>query len=72
MQSKSSLTQNLGKRLKSIRESKNLSQEALAQKAGVYRTYIGHIEVGKYTPSVYTLYKICRALSIDSSELLSF
>lgn len=72
MLSKTSLAETIGKRVKQIRESKEVSQEDLAHKAGLYRTYIGHIEVGRYMPSAYTLYKIAKALNIKSSDLLPF
>lgn len=72
MLSKTSLAQIIGKRLKEIRESKEVSQEELAHKAGLYRTYIGHIEVGRYMPSAFTVYKIAKALNVKSSDILPF
>lgn len=72
MLSKTGLSQIIGKRVKESREKHKASQEELAARAGLYRTYIGHIEVGRYMPSAYTLYKIAKALSVKSSELLPF
>ena len=46
-----------------------LSQEELTHRVGLYRIYIGHIEVGRYTPSVYTIYKISKSLRLKSSDL---
>ncbi len=72
MLSKEKLAQAIGKKLKTARENVDMSQEDLAYRAGFYRTYIGHIEVGRYMPSAYTLYKIAKALNISSDELLPF
>ncbi|EKE06451.1 MAG: transcriptional regulator, XRE family [uncultured bacterium] len=72
MLSKDKLGQAIGKKLKIARENADLSQEDLAYRAGFYRTYIGHIEVGRYMPSAFTLYKIAKALKISSSDLLPF
>lgn len=72
MVGKKSLAQKIGENLKHLRERQDLSQEALADKAGLYRTYIGHIEVGRYMPSAYTIYKITKALDVKSSEILPF
>ena len=60
----------LGKRLREVRQSKNLSQEELANRAGYYRTYIGHIETATYSPSVHTMWRLAKALDMDLGELL--
>ena len=60
----------LGKAIRQMREQKNLSQEQLADKAGYYRTYIGHIETATYSPSTYTLWRIAQALGVDMAEIL--
>ena len=72
MISKKWLSQKIGENLKKAREKEGLSQEALADKAGLYRTYVGHIEVGRYMPSAYTIYRLSKALGIKSSEILPF
>jgi len=72
MVGKQSLAQKIGENLKILREKRKLSQEELADKAGLYRTYIGHIEVGRYMPSAYTIYKIVKALGVKSSDILPF
>jgi len=72
MLSKKEFTQRLAKRIKELREAKGMSQEELAYRAGLYRTYIGHIENARYSPSAYVVYKIAKALKINSSELLNF
>lgn len=72
MYSKQQLSKSIGLTIKHKRIQKGISQEELADRAGLYRTYVGHIEVGKYTLSVYTLYKLCKALKLKSSDLLPF
>ncbi len=47
-----------------------LTQEELADKADFHRTYIGFIEQGVYSPNLYTLSKLAKALRINLSDLL--
>ena len=63
-------TKKLGKRLRELRIKDGRSQEELALAAGLYRTYIGHIETGTYSPSVYTVSRIAKALKVSLSEVL--
>lgn len=70
MLSKKEFTQRLARRLKEIREAKKISQEDLSYRAQLYRTYIGHLENARYSPSAYVLYKIAEALKVSYSELI--
>jgi len=70
MLSKEVFTQKIAKKIKTIRESKNISQEELAYRAGLYRTYIGHLENARYSPSAFVLYKIAEALQVDYSTFI--
>lgn len=72
MLSKVEFTKRLAKRLKDLRKTKEMSQEQLAHEAELYRTYINHLETGRYSPSAYVVYKIAHALEIKSSDLLPF
>ncbi len=72
MLSKKSFTENLGKKLRYIREQKGLSQEELAYEAGLYRTYVGHIENARYSPTAYVVYRLAKALKVPISELFNF
>jgi transcriptional regulator with XRE-family HTH domain len=72
MLSKDTFTKKLATHIKKLREDKGLSQEELAHLAKLYRTYVGHIENGRYSPSAYVLYKISRALNIDLEKLVKF
>jgi len=60
-----------GKILQEKRKSKNFSQEKLAKRTGLNRTFISLIENGKRSPSLSTILKISSALGISPSELFS-
>lgn len=65
------LYKKLGQRIKKLRKQKGLSQEELAEKAGLHRAYFWEIENGRNI-SIMTAYKISKALEIDLSELFKF
>lgn len=69
MLSKRDFTVKLAQRIKVMREQQGLSQEELADRAELYRTYVGHIEKVRYSPSAYVLYKIASALKVDFFKL---
>jgi transcriptional regulator with XRE-family HTH domain len=62
----------LGKRLKEIRERKNLSQEEVANTSGISITYYAGIERGEENPTFLILGSLCKALKIKSSEIQPF
>ncbi|XQC05825.1 helix-turn-helix domain-containing protein [Arcobacter cryaerophilus gv. pseudocryaerophilus] len=64
------LLNNLAEKLKLRRLDLNLSQEALADKCGLDRTYISLIERSRRNPSYLSLIKLCDGLEIDLKELL--
>ena len=64
------LLNKLANKIKSTRLQLNLSQEALADKCGLDRTYISLVERSKRNPSYLSLIKICDGLEIDIKELL--
>jgi transcriptional regulator with XRE-family HTH domain len=55
--------------IKRLRESKNISQEKLAEKANLNTAYIGHLERGVYSPTLYVMWKIAKALETTLSDL---
>lgn len=55
--------------VRDLRQSKRLSQEALAFEAGLDRNYISLVELGKSSPSVKTVFKLCDALRLPPSRL---
>jgi transcriptional regulator with XRE-family HTH domain len=58
-----------GVRVREARLAKGLSQEDLAEIAGLHRTYIGTVERGERNPALVNLVRIADALSIDLSAL---
>lgn len=60
----------IAKNIKKYRLEKGLSQEELADKAGLHRTYISLLERKKKNVSVKILEKIASALDIDIRTLL--
>lgn len=58
----------LGVHLRKVRKQKNISQEDLSMDAGYYRTYVGKIEQGKYSPSTHTIWRLANTLGMKLSE----
>ena len=56
---------NLGKRIKKIRLNKGLTQEQLATRSGLAKSYISLLESGKKIPAIFTLSKIADAFGIS-------
>ena len=55
--------------VRKYRIKQNLSQEELAEKAGVHRTYIGSVERGERNITINVMEKICTALGIPINDL---
>jgi transcriptional regulator with XRE-family HTH domain len=68
----SELERRFGKRLKELRLARGLSQEELAFRVGVHRTYLGGIERGERNPSLRNLAAIAKGLGVSLPELFSF
>lgn len=60
----------VGKRIKKFRERAKLTQEQVAQKAGLNTNYFAVIERGEVTTGTPNLLKISKALGIDIIELI--
>jgi len=61
-----------GHRVRELREARGLSQEELAFRARVHRTYLGGIERGERNPSLKNIAAIAEALGVTLSELFLF
>lgn len=61
----------LGERIKTLRENKGIKQNALANKAGVSPTYIYQLERGEKSPTVEYLEFICDALGVTLEDFFS-
>lgn len=59
-----------GKYVRKVRKEKGLTQEELAFKTSLHSTYIGHIETGTYTPSIFVVWKIAEVLKMQLSDFL--
>ncbi len=66
------IKQKLGARIKDLRIKQGFSQEELASKCHLHRTYISDIERGERNVSIENVERIANALDIDPSELLKF
>lgn len=64
------LVERLAERIKTLREQRGLTQDALAAKAGVSRGYLARLEIGRHDPTVGTLEKLARALRVKVTDLL--
>lgn len=64
------LAERFGKNLGRYREQAGLSQEQLAEKAGLHRTGISEIEKGERVCGIDTLAKLCGALEIELDTLM--
>ena len=59
-----------GDRLRVLRRDRQLSQEDLALKCGLDRTYIGGVERGERNISLLNIHKIASALGVSPKDLL--
>lgn len=59
------IIEDIGNRIKEIRNEKGISQEKLALKAELDRTYVAGVENGKRNPSIKSLEKIINALDTN-------
>jgi transcriptional regulator with XRE-family HTH domain len=60
----------LGRRVRQLREAKGWTQETLAERANLDRSYIAGIEAGLRNPSMKAVAKIARGFGISLSNVL--
>lgn len=60
-----------GSRVRALRESNGLSQEALAEKAGLHRTYVGSVERGERNVSLENICALAAALGVRPADLFA-
>lgn len=65
------IKQNIGQRIKALRKSLDISQESLAYKADVDRTYVTDVENGRRNVSIEILERIIIALEISIAEFFN-
>jgi transcriptional regulator with XRE-family HTH domain len=57
-------------RLKHLRAARHLSQQALADKAGISREYLARLEAARQDPTLGTLEKLAKALRVRVEALI--
>jgi transcriptional regulator with XRE-family HTH domain len=57
-------------RIKTLREHRGMTQEELAEKAGVSRTYLARLETARQDPTLSTLEKLAKALRVKVAKLI--
>ena len=65
------LRRTVARNLRRLRQKRGLSQEELADRAGLNRNYVGMIEREENAPTVDALEQLAKALDINAAELLS-
>lgn len=60
-----------GRVVRQLRDTRRLSQEALAERADLNRTYLGEVERGVAIPSLATIAKIAAAFNLSTSDLIA-
>ena len=68
---KSNINEEVGFNIRRIREERGLSQEKLADLAGLHRAYVGQIERGEKNIGLKNLEKIAKALNVSSNTTAS-
>lgn len=69
MNSEKEILVKFGKKIMELRNSLGISQEELADKAGLHRTYIGMIERAEKNVTLINIEKIANALDVNIKEL---
>lgn len=60
-----------GSRVRDRRRGRGLSQEGLAERSGLHRTYIGSVERGERNISLVNILVLADALEIEAGELVA-
>lgn len=63
-------TERVAMRVKEWRERRGLTQEQLAEKAGISRTYLARLETARHDPTLSMLEKLAKALRVKVGRLL--
>lgn len=61
----------IGKMIGEARKSRKLSQEELAHRADIDRTYISQIERGIGNPSLFIIFRVAKCLDLPLSTLFA-
>lgn len=67
---KESLQKLIGEKIKSFRESKNMSQQDLSSLCNMEKSNFSRLEAGRNNPTIYTLCTIAFHLGIENQDLV--
>lgn len=59
-----------GRKLRTVRVEKGISQEELAQRSGLHRTYVSSVERGERNISLVNIAKLASALGVKPTDLM--
>ena len=62
----------LGSKVQRLRHDLGISQEELADRAGLHRTYVSGVERGVRNPTLTVIEKLAQALGVTIAALLAF
>lgn len=71
MTKKKSAQKDFGEKLKELRRLKKISQEELAFRANLHRTYISDVERGRRNISINNIKKLAKALEIEIADFFN-
>lgn len=64
------LKKHIGDNLRVLRAKSRISQEALAEKAGISTKYLTQIENEKVNPSILVIYKLANTLNVTVNDII--
>ena len=70
MAKRSEVAAKFGDKLRKLRSGRRVSQEELADRACLHRTYVSSVERGERNVSLETIQKLARALDLPMSDLM--
>ncbi len=66
------LRASFGARVRALRTARGLTQEQVAERAGLHWTFVSGVERGRRNPGLNTIGKLAQALDVAPAELLRF
>ncbi|MGO6883237.1 helix-turn-helix domain-containing protein [Rhizobium ruizarguesonis] len=64
------IRETFARNLRTLRQARKMSQEELAHRAGIDRTYISSLERCVYSPSIEVLDRLAAVLGVEPADLL--